>query len=160
MGFLSNLSKKDYCTDKNSKYYGYSNDLRQFCEHRDNYQNYWNLAGEYTQKINNYYSEFINNNLSEYNFNLLLEYCNKYIEIVPILKKAQIEENKINNTDYKTISYCIGYHKLALAYEKLNNYSEAIKICKKAIDEGFYDDKTKGGFKGRIKRLDKKQKNN
>lgn len=140
------------------QYKNYSDDLRTFCEHRDKYQKYWNLSGEYIQKINDCYSNFINNDLSMYYFNLLLKYCNEYIKIVPYLRESQIEENKINKTNYKVMSYCIGYHKLVLAYEKINNYSEAIKICKIAIEQGFYDDKTKGGFEERIKRLEKKQK--
>ena len=48
------------------------------------------------------------------------------------------------------------FQKLAIIYEKAGNYSEAISICKLAIELGFDLDGTKGGMKGRLSRLEKK----
>ena len=45
---------------------------------------------------------------------------------------------------------------LATIYEKEGDYSSAIEVCKAAIQEGFADDKTKGGMAGRIEKLEKK----
>lgn len=119
MGFLSNLfnQNKNICTDKSSSYYNYSNDLKEYCECRDKYQHIWNLAGEYTEKINKYYSNFINTNNKE-DFYKLFEYCNKYIELLPKLEEANKEDSRINNYEYNEHPYCVAYHKLIMAYEK------------------------------------------
>ncbi len=47
------------------------------------------------------------------------------------------------------------YKRLAILYEKANRYLEAIDICESALKFN-QEDRTKGGFKGRIDRLRKK----
>ena len=47
------------------------------------------------------------------------------------------------------------FQQLAILYEKAGKYREAIDICKQAIDYGLTD-KTKGGYPGRIEKLQKK----
>lgn len=158
MGILSNLFKKDkddICTDKNSQYYGYPNDLKEFCEYNDKYQHVWDLVIKYTEKINYYYSNYINTNKKE-DFDNLFIYCKKYIDLLPQLEEAKREDTRINKIDYPTNPYCIAYHKLAMAYEKSKCYNSAINICNDAISQG-YSDGTKGGFEARIRRIKKKQ---
>jgi hypothetical protein len=45
----------------------------------------------------------------------------------------------------------------AIVFEEEENYAAAIAVCKMALEYGI-DDGTKSGFKGRLKRLQKKQK--
>lgn len=152
------FGKKDnnICKDKSNQYYNYPNDLKLWCENRDKYFTYWEQASTCIQNINENYSQFINNNLSEYYFSKLLLNCNTYIKLKPILDESIKKENEINNTNDIPSCYNIGYHKLAMAYEKLGQYQNAINICKEAIKNGYTDDKTKYGFQGRIKRLENK----
>jgi len=49
------------------------------------------------------------------------------------------------------------YKRLAIMYERLGRYKEAIEICSNAINLSL-EDGTKGGFEGRIERIRKKQK--
>ncbi len=152
----SKINETKYCTDKDSKYYGYPNELKNMCEHEEKYKDYWDKYQDYTEKINSLYSLFMNSNFNTKYFEDLKTYCEKIINIEPIINKSIEEENKINNSNKSLHSYCIGYHKLAMAYEKLGRYDIAIEICKYAIESGFPDDNTKGGFEGRIRRLEKK----
>ena len=159
MGILQNLfsknKKQDICTDKNSKYYGYSNDLKEYCEYQDKYGSLWNLFGEYKEKINNYYYNYINSKRHS-DFNNLLLYCQKYNELLPKIKEAKKEDTRINGTVYKEDTYSLVHHRLAMAYEKAECYNSAINICNEAIAQG-YTDGTKGGFEARLERLKKKQ---
>lgn len=151
---LKSNNNKDKNNHKN-QYNNYPKNLKRWCEFRDKAQPIWNLSFKYDSEIKENYTLFINNNLEKQYFNKLFINCNKYIELLPRLRQLQEEENKINNTDYSS-KYCIAYHKLALAYEKLGEYENAIKICEEAIENGFEDDKTKSGFKGRIEKIKKK----
>ena len=158
MGIFDKFFKKNtnnICKDKNSPYYNYPNELKVYCEYQDKYGSLWNLIGEYTEKINYYYSNYINTNNKE-DFNNLYIYCNRYIKLLPQLEEAKKEDTKINGTLYKIPYYCIAYHKLAMAYEKAQCYNSAINVCKEAIEQG-YTDGTKGGFEARLTRLLKKQ---
>ena len=157
MGILNNLFKKNknVCTDRSSQYYGYSNELKDFCEYTDKYSNIWNLSAKYTENINYYYSNYLNTNKQE-DFNKLFLCCQKYIELLPQLEEARKEDSRVNNTIYKDKPYCIAYHKLAIVYEKSGCYNSAINVCKDAIAQG-YSDGTKGGFEARLKRIIKKQ---
>ena len=152
---LFNKENKNICKDKKSPYYNYPNDLKDYCEYEDKYQYVWNLIGEYTQKINTYYSDYINTNNKEA-FNNLFIYCNKYFDLIPKFEEARKEDTKINGTIYKSPYYCVAYHKLAMDYEKAQCYNSAINLCKEAIAKG-YTDGTKGGFEARLKRLQKEQ---
>lgn len=143
---------------KKDLYQNYSKDLKEWCENRDNYLSYWNKSGEYIEKINEYYSLFINNNFDEKYFKLLQEYCYKYIELQPILNKAILEENRINKTNNPVPKQCIGYKKLIQAYEKLKDYTNAIKLCEEALSKGYTDDNTKGGYAKRLENLKIKTK--
>ena len=159
MGILSNFfnksKKQNICTNKNSQYYGYPNDLKEYCEYQDKYGPLWNIYGEYKEKINYYYYNYINNK-NHNDFNNLLIYCQKYNDILPQIEKAKEEDTKINGTIYKKDTYSIVHHRLAMAYEKAECYNSAINICNEAIAQG-YTDGTKGGFESRLERLKKKQ---
>lgn len=159
MGILSSLFNKsknqNICTDKNSKYYGYTNELKEYCEYRDKYGPLWNLYGQYKEKINYYYYNYINTK-NHNDFNSLLIYCQKYNDLLPQIEKAKEEDTKINETIYKKDTYSIVHHRLAMAYEKAECYNSAINICNEAIAHG-YTDGTKGGFEARLERLKKKQ---
>lgn len=158
MGLLNKLFKKnrnDICTDKNNPYYAYPNELKNFCEYRDKYQDTWNLYGKYTELINHYYYEFINTH-NQNDFNKLLIYCQEYSNLLPKIAEAKKEDAKINGTVYKEDTYSLVHHRLSMAYEKAQCYNSAINVCKEAIELG-YTDGTKGGFKARINRIKKKQ---
>lgn len=157
MGLLNKIFRKNnsICTDKSSPYYNYPNELKQFCEYNDKYQNTWNLYGEYKELINHYYYEFINSN-NKNDFNKLLIYCQKYMDLLPKIEEAKIEDTKINGTIYKHDSYSIVHHRLAMAYEKAQCYNSAINVCNEAIEKG-YTDGTRGGFEARLNRIQKKQ---
>lgn len=152
MGLLNFLVKKS--SKQEDIYKGYSKELREYSEYQDKYGEVWNLCGEYTEKINHYYSSYINSN-SKDDFNNLLHYCQKYIELLPKLEEAKQEDIKINKTNYPQKTYCIAYHKLAMAYEKAGCYNSAINVCKEAIEKG-YSDGTKGDFLSRIQRIKEK----
>lgn len=168
MKFLSKLFKnnkqmqfeENICTDKNSPYYNYPNDLKAWCENRDKYAITWQNFAKYKENINHYYSDFINNGLKQKDLQQLENYCNKYLELVPDLIKSLKEEKQINKDDKMIINanqyYEFVYKKLALAYEKQGDYQKAIEICQKSIDSGFVNDGTKSGFNGRIEKLKKK----
>ena len=149
MGFFSNLFRS---LENNSS--SHQADMKAWQEYQNKYLNVWNLIGEYTEKINYYYSNYINNNKQE-DFNNLFLYCQKYIELLPQLEEAKKEDSRINNTVY-TNNYCVAYHKLAMAYEKGCCYNSAINVCNDAIAKG-YTDGTKGGFEARLARIMKKQ---
>jgi len=57
--------------------------------------------------------------------------------------------------EYGDIVRCPSVQQLAIIYEKNEKFQEAIDLCNYAINLGL-DDGTKGGFQGRIKRLENK----
>lgn len=152
---LFNKNNKNICKDKNSKYYNYDIETMKYVQYQEKYGKLWNLMGEYTQKINTYYSDYINTNSKEA-FNNLFVYCNKYFDLIPRFEEARKEDTRINGTIYKNPYYCVAYHKLAMAYEKAECYNSAINVCEEAIAKG-YTDGTKGGFETRLNRLKKKR---
>lgn len=158
MGIFSKLFKsKNIDTSKvnNDPYYGYSENLREYCEFRDKYTPLFNIVGKYQEKIDYHYSNFINAR-NQHDFNQLLQYCQLFIDLLPQLEEANREDSRINGTPYSIPRYCMAYHKLAMAYEKNGCYNSAINVCKEAIANG-YTDGTKGGFEARINRIMKKQ---
>lgn len=157
MGILSKFFNKNnqICKDKNSKYYNYDIETMKYAQYQEKYGELWNLIGEYTQKINYYYSNYINTNKKE-DFNSLFLYCSKYINLLPQLEEAKREDTEITGTVYKSPYYCVAYHKLAIAYEKAECYNSATNICEEAI-KGGYTDGTKGGFEARLIRIKNKQ---
>lgn len=159
--FLFKSSKdENVCTDKNSEYYGYPNDLKAWCENQNKYSNTWKKYANYREKINNYYSNFINNGLSQTDLAKLEDYCNKYLGLLPDIIKSLKEEKSITNDKNMIINeqsyYSFVYKKLALAYEKQGDYQKAMDICQKSISSGITNDGTKSGFSGRIEKLQKK----
>lgn len=72
-------------------------------------------------------------------------------------KAYWVEEGKISHTHYPH-TYYKPYIILAKVYEKQGHYDKAIATCREAIKKGYTDDGTKGGMRGRIERLEKKQK--
>lgn len=54
--------------------------------------------------------------------------------------------------------YYYSFIRLAVIYEKQKRYQEAIRICENAIRLKATNDGTKGGMKGRLERLKKKEK--
>ena len=87
---LFNKENKNICKDKKSLYYNYPNDLKDYCEYEDKYQYVWNLIGEYTQKINTYYSDYINTNNKEA-FNNIIK---PFEEVINKLKKRKNKYEK------------------------------------------------------------------
>lgn len=143
------------CKDKNSKYYNYDIKTMEYAQYQEKYGELWNLLGEYTQKINHYFSDYMHTNKKE-DFNNLFSYCLKYIDLLPQLEEAKKEDTRITGTVYKTPYYCVAYDKLASAYEKANCYNSVINVCEEAMKSG-YTDGTKGGFEARLTRIKNKQ---
>ena len=50
------------------------------------------------------------------------------------------------------------YKRLAMAYEKRGDYFNSAQSCVRAIQDGYTDDKTTGGYRGRLARMIKKGK--
>ncbi|MGP4073822.1 tetratricopeptide repeat protein [Piscibacillus sp. B03] len=104
----------------------------------------------YNQLIDLYYKQ-----RDEWNHALsdCIKYCKKDIN-----KMDEIIREFKKDPSYKkngSLPRMPSFERLAIIYDKQGNYQEAINICKKAISYGL-NDKTKGGFKGRIERLEKK----
>lgn len=158
MGLFSIFKSKKNDVVNNDNYNNYPDDLKEWCISIDKYLPFWNESGKYLEEINKYYSLFINNNLDETYFKELINYCNKYIELQPILNESRLEENRINKTNYPLPNSNIAYKKMILAYEKLQDYKTAIALCEEAISKGYTNDDTKGGYKERIEKLKNKLK--
>lgn len=56
-----------------------------------------------------------------------------------------------------TVPFIRTFYRLMIIYEKQGRYEEAIKYCEMAIKYGL-EDNTKGGYKARLERLNKKLK--
>ena len=79
-----------------------------------------------------------------------IEFCKKDIEILQEFKKAYIKRE-----GQTTLPSIPSFQQLAIIYEKQGKYAEAIEVSSKALSCGVKD-KTKGGFNGRIEKLEKK----
>ena len=111
---------------------------------------------------------------------LCIYYCLKDIELFPKFKKASIEQDFVikrklqrlfahDKSEFKRYEKEIkeykwnppqipSFKRLAIIYEKMGKYEEAISVCEKAIRYGLTDG-TKIGFEGRIEKIKKKMKN-
>lgn len=113
---------------------------------------------------------FYYNNIIEYYYGMrdkqtdalekCIEYCKKDIEITPqVLSNMEKDDMwKHYNQDGELVftpPRFPSFQRLAIIYDNLKEYEEAIKVCKKAIYNGLKDG-TKTGFEGRIERLEKK----
>ncbi len=76
---------------------------------------------------------------------------NKMDTIINEFKKEQ------SYKDYGTLPRMPSFERLAIVYEKSGEYKKSLNVCEKAIEYGLTD-KTKGGFEGRISRINKKMK--
>ncbi|MEK5272594.1 hypothetical protein NSR00_17935 [Aeribacillus sp. FSL K6-8394] len=106
-----------------------------------------------------------------------IQYCKKDISLFPSFKKEWINdeifrlkcllsmyekgseeykkrEKELNNYEWRP-PRIPSFQRLAIIYEKLGKYEDAINVCNIAISYGLHDG-TKGGFEGRIERLKKK----
>ena len=77
------------------------------------------------------------------------EYCKKDIALFPEL--IELLKQSVG-----FLPRCPSFQQLAVIYEKEGSLTEAIDVCKLAVEYGL-EDGTKGGFVGRLKRLEKKQ---
>jgi len=105
-----------------------------------------------------------------------IKYCLDDIKIFPEFKKEYLDEERarklklansplidkkereklLDKTENNTFNLQVpSFERLAIIYEKQGRYKEAIEICQLAISHGLKDS-TKGGFEGRIERLQKK----
>ena len=62
-------------------------------------------------------------------------------------------EERTNSKPFLQLPYYPAFKQLAIIYEKSGNLDEAIRVCEKAIEIGFTDDKTKSGMSGRLDKL-------
>lgn len=88
-----------------------------------------------------------------------IDICKQDIELAEDIKQYHIEEAKISNTNPIIPNYPAFYY-LTQLYDKSGKIDEAIKICKMAIDLGYYKDNSKGGMPARLARLIKKKNSN
>ena len=86
--------------------------------------------------------------------NLCIEYCEKDIEIFQEFRAAYLKQYPTHDRvlDIRLPSF----KQLTIVYEKQGNIDEAIKLCELAISYNLKDS-TKGGYKGRLEKLLKKQ---
>jgi len=75
-------------------------------------------------------------------------YCKEDIKRLPIFLEAYKKE-------YGDMPQCPSIIQLAILYGKNEQFQEAIDLCNIAIQLGL-DDGTKGGFQGRMKKLENK----
>lgn len=158
MGFLSNLFKKDYCTDKNSKYYGYPNDLKEWDELNEKYEKVIIMHYKLLEKIRMNYT--IVNNLGDVfspQMEAVIQDCKRDIAIAQEFYNYCKEEAKHDKEPIENhIPEYESFKRLAIIYEKRKEYEKALEVCQKAIDIGFYKDGTPGQIPGRMARLYKK----
>lgn len=79
-----------------------------------------------------------------------IAYCREDIRLMPDF----IREYKRSYPEYVTLPRIPSFQRLAIIYENMGRYDDAISVCELALRYGL-DDGTKGGFKGRIERLQK-----
>lgn len=80
----------------------------------------------------------------------LIEFCVKAMEIeADIRKKREYYENQV-------FDMSVPCKTLAMIYEKRCEYQRAATICVYAIENGYTNDGTKGGMRGRLARMIKK----
>lgn len=137
------------------------------------YQNPIDSHFAYNQLINLYYKQRDKPGYLE----KCIDICKKDIELYPLFKQASIDEDirmikrtqrlfEKGSKDYKRFQQEIdnyvwikpripSFQQLAIIYEKQEKYAEAIDICKLAVKYQL-NDGTKGGFTGRLSRLEKK----
>ncbi len=132
-----------------------------------------NLHFEYLQLISMYYAK----RDEEGNIDKCIHICLKDIALYPLFKQAYIKDDinnlkvsqsfrevgskehnelqsRIDNYQYPILSVP-SFKRLAIIYEQQNKLNEAIEVCEKAISYSL-DDGTKGGFEGRIEKLNRK----
>lgn len=82
----------------------------------------------------------------------LVERLNVYLK-----KWSALNEEYSGGTDNPTLDAVPLYKRLSIIYEKQGKYEEAIQVCRDAIGKGLTDDKSQGGFSGRIVKLEKEK---
>lgn len=103
---------------------------------------YYNHAIDYFYKLRNINSLALEDCIS---------YCKKDIAMFDEFKKVYIKEWNETTLTIRIPSF----QRLVIIYTKLEKYNEAISICKIAIKHNLKDG-TKGGFKGRLDKLQRK----
>lgn len=81
-------------------------------------------------------------------FELAEQYHLKDVKLFPQYEKPMLEM-------FGSIPRIPSFQQLAIMYEKTERYQEAIGICRLALEYGLRDN-TKGGFEGRLAKLQKK----
>jgi len=80
-------------------------------------------------------------------------YCKEDINRLPQFLRSY--KNEYSYIEADVTPRCPSVQQLAIIYEKKEKFQEAVDLCNYAINLGL-DDGTKGGFQGRIKRLENK----
>ena len=80
---------------------------------------------------------------------ICIECCKRDIDLFPRYRKALEREMSV-------LPRITTFQRLAIIYEKQGQIDEAIKICKKALKYKLRES-TKGGYEGRIEKLEKKR---
>lgn len=82
----------------------------------------------------------------------LIEICKMDVNLFPEFRDAWFAQNP----DYNFLPQIPSFQRLAQVYERKDQLQDAINICLLAIEYGL-DDGTKGGFEGRLIKLQKLQ---
>lgn len=113
----------------------------------------------YNQLINYYYGL---RDIKEGSIEICKKYCKESIELAPMFLRIDekdyytLYKNTVDAPEYKP-PRIPAFQRMSIILDNEGKYHEAIKVCQKAIELNLRDG-TKGGFEGRIKRLQKKIK--
>ena len=100
----------------------------------------------------NYYKQ---RDIREDALSLSEKYCLLDIDLYEKYKDAMSMEWKTMTRDEGFNGRVSSYSRLGIIYEKSNRFEEAIELYESALQQG-QNDKTKGGFEGKIAKLRKK----
>ena len=125
----------------------YEEEIRLHYECNNNIERLYKLA-IYQEKINNEYAK------------RCIELCVIDIKLSEKLKDYYLEDIRLQNEAYNfeitDLPYYSSYKRLAQIYEKMKNYSEAIKVCDLAIKNGYIYENNANTVYTRRERLIKK----
>lgn len=158
MGLFDLFEKRESKQQEESEFQTYLAEHRELDALKRKYSTIENKHFSLLEKESTTYSQLCKtNNWMGKDAERLVKICLDDIALADRMRDCWLEEKKIQHTGGELPHYP-AFETLVKTYEKQGRFSDAIQVCKKAIDLGFSDDGTKGGMQGRIERLEKKMK--